>query len=155
MSVLKSKRSESRAEYIHVANQIYVYTINFVVKLSARYSRVLAESTANIASSVIEHCEESNSIFPSNEERKLQRESHLLEARAALTALDNRMAVIYEILSQNPQGCFSTANGNPVDASSAKDKLENLSQVLGELIDKENGILTNLIKTNCVRQSNY
>ena len=29
MSVLKSKRTESKAEYVNVANAIYIETINF------------------------------------------------------------------------------------------------------------------------------
>ena len=43
MSVLKQKRTTSKAEFINTANQIYVETINFLTRLSARYSRLIAE----------------------------------------------------------------------------------------------------------------
>ena len=38
MSVLKSKRTESKAEFVNTANQIYVEALNFLTRLSARYS---------------------------------------------------------------------------------------------------------------------
>ena len=43
MSVLKKKRSLSKAEFINVAHEIYIETIDFLTKLSARYSRLMAE----------------------------------------------------------------------------------------------------------------
>ena len=43
MSVLKKKRSLSKAEFINVAHEIYIETIDFLTKLSARYSRLIAE----------------------------------------------------------------------------------------------------------------
>ena len=40
MSVLKEKRTTSKAEYVNTANQIYVRTVDFLSCLSARYSRL-------------------------------------------------------------------------------------------------------------------
>lgn len=40
MSVLKAHRTESKAEFINVADKIYVETVNFLPRLSARYSRI-------------------------------------------------------------------------------------------------------------------
>ena len=42
MSVLKAHRSESKAEFVNTANQIYIQTINFLSRISARYSRLIA-----------------------------------------------------------------------------------------------------------------
>ena len=39
MSVLKNKRTTSKAEFVNTANEIYTETINFLSRLSARYSR--------------------------------------------------------------------------------------------------------------------
>ena len=39
MSVLKQKRAVSKAEFINVAYQIHVETLNFLTRLSARYAR--------------------------------------------------------------------------------------------------------------------
>ena len=53
MSVLKSKRTESKAEYVNVANAIYIETINFLTRISARYSRLIAEPVAKLAGEVM------------------------------------------------------------------------------------------------------
>ena len=55
MSVLKQKRTTSKAEFINTANQIYVETINFLTRLSARYSRLIAEPVAKLAGEIIDH----------------------------------------------------------------------------------------------------
>lgn len=88
MSVLKSKRTESKAEYVNVANAIYIETINFLTRISARYSRLIAEPVAKLAGEVIDHAEKANSIYPSDDQRRQLRKAHLLEARASLMALD-------------------------------------------------------------------
>ena len=104
MSVLKSKRTESKAEYVNVANAIYIETINFLTRISARYSRLIAEPVAKLAGEVIDHAEKANSIYPSDDQRRQLRKAHLLEARASLMALDVRLTHCYLIMTQNPQG---------------------------------------------------
>ena len=64
MSVLAQKRTTSKAEFINTAHQIYVETLNFLTRLSARYSRLIAEPVAKLAGEVIDHAEKANSIFP-------------------------------------------------------------------------------------------
>lgn len=70
MSVLKSKRTESKAEYVNIANAIYIETINFLTRISARYSRLIAEPVAKLAGEVIDHAEKANSIYPSDDQRR-------------------------------------------------------------------------------------
>ena len=91
MSVLKSKRSTSKAEYVNLANLIYTETVAFLTRLSARYARLLAEPVAALAGEVIDHTEKANSIFPKGAPNLELRKGHLLEARAALMALDVRL----------------------------------------------------------------
>lgn len=148
MSVLKAHRSESKAEYINTANKIYVQTINFLSRLSSRYSRLVAESVASLASEVVDNAEKANSIYPSDAARKEMRKQHLLESRAALMALDVHLAHCYELMMLNPAGCLSKSNGDNVNSSEAKKKLEHMSQELGELIDAENTMLTNVLKSD-------
>lgn len=57
MSVLKARRTTSKAEYVNTANQIYVETLNFLTRMSARYSRLLAEPVAKLAGEVVDHAE--------------------------------------------------------------------------------------------------
>lgn len=146
MSVLKSKRTTSKAEFVNTAHQIFVETLGFLTRLSARYSRLLAEPTAKLAGEVIDHAEKANSIFPSDPQRVELRKAHLLEARASLMALDVRLTHCYTLMSQNPQGCFTDGKGKSLPPSEAIEKLDRMAQSLGEKIDQENELLKGQIK---------
>lgn len=146
MSVLKQKRTTSKAEFINTANQIYVETINFLTRLSA-WSMISPASFA-IGSAISREyrAEKANSIFPSDQQRVSLRKAHLLEARASLMALDVRLTHVYLILNQNSEGAFTTSKGNAVKSQDAMEKLDKMAQNLGELIDKENELLKGAIK---------
>lgn len=146
MSVLKQKRVTSKAEFINTANQIYVETLNFLTRLSARYSRLIAEPVAKLAGEIVDHTEKANSIYPSDDQRRQLRKAHLLEARASLMALDVRLTHCYLVMNQNPEGCFTTSSGKSVNAEKATEKLEKMAQNLGELIDRENELLKGAIR---------
>ena len=146
MSVLKSKRTTSKAEFVNTAHQIFVETLGFLTRLSARYSRLLAEPTAKLAGEVIDHAEKANSIFPSDLQRVELRKAHLLEARASLMALDVRLTHCYTLMSRNPQGCFTDGKGKSLPPSEAMEKLDRMAQSLGEKIDQENELLKGQIK---------
>lgn len=146
MSVLKSKRTTSKAEFVNTAHQIFVETLGFLTRLSARYSRLLAEPTAKLAGEVIDHAEKADSIFPSDPQRVELRKAHLLEARASLMALDVRLTHCYTLMSQNPQGCFTDGKGKSLPPSEAVEKLDRMAQSLGEKIDQENELLKGQIK---------
>ena len=64
MSVLKAHRSESKAEFINTANKIYVQTINFLSRLSSRYSRLVADSVSGLAAEVLDNAEKRTVFFP-------------------------------------------------------------------------------------------
>ena len=119
MSVLKAQRSVSKMEFVNCAGEIYDETINFLTRLSARYSRLIAEPIAKLAGEVEDHAEKANSIYPSDDQRRALRKAHLLEARAPLMALDT---------------------------GKAKEKLDKMAQRLGDLIDRENELLKGQIK---------
>lgn len=63
-------------------------------------------------------------------------------------ALDVHLAHCYELMMLNPAGCFTKSNGDSVSSTDAKKKLERMSQELGELIDAENTMLTNVLKSD-------
>lgn len=148
MSVLKEKRTVSKAEYVNTANKIYVRTVDFLSRLSARYSRLLAADVAHLAGEVMDNTEKANNIFPSSAQRKAIRTGHLLEARAALNALDVRLTHCYMILSLNPQGAFTDAHGNKVSSQTAMRLLDNMAQELGELIDEEGKLISGVMDSD-------
>lgn len=152
MSVLKEKRTTSKAEYVNTANQIYVKTVDFLSRLSARYSRLIAADTARLAGQVMDRAEQANKIFPSDMQRKELRKAHHLEALAALSALDVRLTHCYEILYCNQQGAFTDSKGKSVPPKEAAERLDHMAQELGELIDQEETLLRNIMESDKKRK---
>ena len=152
VSVLKEKRTTSKAEYVNTANQIYVKTVDFLSRLSARYSRLIAADTARLAGQAMDHAEQANKIFPSDGQRKELRKAHHLEALAALSALDVRLTHCYEILYCNPQGAFTDSKGKSVPPKEAAERLDRMAQELGELIDQEETLLRNIMESDKKRK---
>ena len=146
MSVLKSKRRTSKAEFVNTANSIFLETVNFLTRLSARYSRIIAEPTAKIARDVRDRARRANEIFPSDPQKATLRRGHLIEAQAALGSLDEALSDVYQILILNPEGCFTTSTGKTVDASTASKKLDKMAQHLGDLIDRERELLAGALR---------
>lgn len=152
MSVLKEKRSVSKAAYVNTASQIYVETLAFLTRLSARYARLIAEPIAKLAGEVMDETEKANKIYPSDDQRKALRKGHLLEALASLSALDVRLTHCYAILAQNPEGCFTTAQGRTLKAAEATERLDSMAQSLGELIDQEQGLIRTVMDSDRKRK---
>lgn len=152
MSVLKQKRTVSKAEFVNTANQIYVDTLAFLTRLSARYSRLIAQDIAHLAGVVMDYAEMANKTFPSDEQRKIKRKGYLLEAQAALSALDVRLTHAYLVMSQNPQGCFTDGNGKTLPAAEATEKLDAMAQNLGELIDREGDLIKGTMESDKKRK---
>lgn len=150
MSVLSAKRTQSKAEYVNKANEIYVETIRFLTRLSSRYSRLIAEPVAKLAGEVIDECEKANSIYPSSPEKKSMRMQHLVEARASLRALDVRLTHCYIIMSKNPQGCFSDTAPKH-DGATAVIRLDRMADQLGSLIDDEDNLIRAVIQSDANR----
>ena len=96
----------------------------------------------------MDNCEEAQAIFPKDDIRKELRYKHLLEARAALMALDVHMSHVYELMTNNPQGCFMDSKGNCLSPSEAEKRLEKMAQSLGEKIDYENQLIQKVISSD-------
>ena len=88
MSVLKTHREISKAEYVNTANQIYRKSLWFLSRLSARFSRLLAVDTARLANEIVSNAEKANTMLPTDLTRYTLRKEYLLQARAFLGALD-------------------------------------------------------------------
>ncbi len=154
MSVLKSKRKESKAEFCNTARKIKIETRAFLSRLSARYARLDAPDILHLAREVADYCEKANSILPTDETRYNLRKEWLLNARASLNALDSDLLDVYETLIKNPEGAFSTSKGNPVKAEDAVHRLDYMAENLGWLIADEERLLTAMIKSDKERFKN-
>lgn len=99
----------------------------------------------------MDHTEKANKIYPSDEQRKAQRKAHLLEALASLSALDVRLTHAYLVMYQNPKGALR----RPAEKRSrprSRDKLDRWQQSLGELIDREDTLLRNILESDRKRK---
>jgi len=139
-------------EYVNTANQIYVETLDFLSRLSARYSRLIAPDVIHLASVVLDNSEEANSIYPAGRVKKELRQRHLLEALAALNALDVHLEHVYNILMLNPQGAFTDSKGNKLSKSEAVKKLDDMSDSLGGKIDFESECLKGILDSDKSRR---
>ena len=148
MSVLKAKRHESKAEYVNVADQIFVETMEFMARMSFRYQRILAADTMKLASEVLDHAEKANSIKVTDETSFKIRRAHLLEARAAVVALDVHMTHVWMILMTNPQGCFTNTKGETVPPKKAQGILDGMAESLGEKIDSFKGLCGGVMQSD-------
>ena len=141
MSVLKAHRSTSKAEFVNAANKIYTETLWFLSRLSARYSRLLAQDTIHLAHDIIANAEMANTMQPVDQVRFDLRQKYLLQARASLGALDVQLAHVYDLLMLNPEGAFDNK-----DKSGAIKKLDRMAENLGCLIDDEGKLLSGVLK---------
>ena len=63
-------------------------------------------------------------------------------------ALDVQLCHCYMVMMKNPQGCFTDAKGNNVPKKEAEERLETMSQTLGDLIDAEDELLKGTMKSD-------
>lgn len=148
MSVLKARRHESKAEFVNIADEIFAETMGFLARLSNRYQRLLAEDTMHLASLVLDHCECAQNIRICDQVTMNLRETHIVEARAKLMALDVHMSHIWLIITTNPQGCFTNTKGQTKTPKEALEILDKMAVSLGEKIDQEKNYLAKLLQTD-------
>ena len=152
MAVLKSNRNESQLQFLDTARDLEIFTLRNCVKFPKRYTFFITTEIVRLSQSVFNNVKAANSIFPSDPQRIDLRIGHLLEARAALMALDVRLAKCYRIMNKNPEGCFTTSTGRTVDAREAAEKLEAMADNLGAKIDRENDLLKGQIESTSKRR---
>lgn len=69
-----------------------------------------------------------------------------------ITTHDAAGGQLYLVMYQNPQGCFTAPSGKTVPPKEAMDKLDRMAQSLGELIDREDTLLRNILESDRKRK---
>ena len=92
-----------------------------------------------------------NSFYPSDGERLRERRNFFIEARGLLDALDTRVALIYDVLRNNPQGAFTNSDGKTLPPAEASKRIEKRVERIGQLIIKEKELLSKRIKNDRVK----
>jgi len=148
MSVLKSKRKESKVEFLRVANEIYEDTLWFLSRLSDRYQRFLCEHVMKLGCEVISETVKANHIIIQSKASYEARKIHLSEALSSLNALDVQLGHIWALLMRNPEGCFRNSAGESKPPSEAISKLNSMAENLGNKIEYEENMIKKIMKSD-------
>lgn len=105
------------------------------MKLSVRQQRLFAPDTTSLALKALNEAEMGNSTLIKDKNSYDIRTKHLLEAVAAMQALDVDMKHIWGILMTNPQGAFTNSKGKTISSGDAIIILDSMAESLGSKID--------------------
>lgn len=103
MSVYKSKRGKSSAQFVETARKLEVHTLEQCLKVPKRYTFYLTQKIMDHASGVYDEVVMANSIYPTNEHEAQLRRDHLIAANARLQALDRQLGLLAGVLWKNPE----------------------------------------------------
>ena len=132
MSVIKSKRGPSSAQFLETALQIQIFTLRQCVKFPKRYRILFTQYLTESATHACALVKKGNSIFPSNKHEAQLRRDCFLEAYAELQSLISQITTAYEMF--------------PVEESVIVEWMR--------LIQQELGLLKSLMKSDKQRYKN-
>ena len=97
LSVIRSARSTSEAQFLATARELQIYTIQKCVNFPKRYTFYVNQTLAAIATQVYEDVKRGNSIYPANQHEAQLRRDYFLNAGAELQNLVSQIEVAYEL----------------------------------------------------------
>ena len=103
MSVIRSKRGVSDAEFLATARKLQIFTIQKCVNaIPKRYTFYLATPLADSSRRVYEYVKRGNSINPTNAHEVQMRRDQFLLAVAELYSLVSQIELSHELLRFDP-----------------------------------------------------
>ncbi len=103
MSVIRSKRGESEAEFLATARKLQIATIQKCVNtIPKRYTFFISTPLADCARRVYEDVKRGNSINPTNQHEAQMRRDWFLQANAELYNLVGQIEVAHELIKFDP-----------------------------------------------------
>lgn len=118
-------------EFVLLSKKLYVEVIDLLSCMSARYGRLIAVPTAELAGEVQDYAVKANDVFPSDGQKLALRREYLLRCHAAAKALGERMDKVHEVLRSNPEGAFRNGKGITLNAEAALKKLHRMETDVG------------------------
>ncbi len=97
MSVIKSKRGPSSAQFLETAQQIQIYTLRQCVKFPKRYTILFTQNLTTTATNACSLVKKGNSIFPGNQHEAQLRRDCFMQAYAELQALISQITTAYDM----------------------------------------------------------
>lgn len=102
MAVLKSKRSESKMEFVEVARKLEAKVLSLCIRSPKRLTFFLTSEAMRLASAVHNEVRSANNTYPRNRHEAQLRRDHLTEGNNALMNLIPKLALLYDCLLENP-----------------------------------------------------
>lgn len=102
MAVLKSKRGESKMEFVETARKMEAKVLNLCIKSPKRYTYFVTSEIMRLASVVHNEVRSANNTYPRNKHEAQMRRDHLTEANNALMNLIPKLGLLYDALLENP-----------------------------------------------------
>ena len=102
MSVPRSKRGVSEAEFLHTARELQIFTLRRCKHIPKRYTFLVAKPLTNSAASVYEMAKSGNSIYPRNQHEAQLRRDYFNRAVAGVYSLVSQVEVCREMFSIPP-----------------------------------------------------
>lgn len=97
MSVLKSKRGESSAQFLETARELELYTLRQCVKFPKRYTFFITNEIVRLSQEVLNGVKSANSIYPTNSIEAQLRRNCFIEAYCSLQDLISQLSIAKEL----------------------------------------------------------
>lgn len=146
MSVYASKRSESKAEFIKVAQDLATYTLEQIKKFPKSYQFNLVGDIYRLSSEIHENVLRANSYYIHKgmlEQDFLKREAHLADARSAIFALSGKLTMTFAAVMK----------GN--NFLGDKKKASNIFKEWARLLNYEAALVKGVIESDKKRYKRY
>lgn len=146
MSVYASKRSESKAEFIKIAQDLAIYSFEQIKKFPKSYQFTLVNDIYRLSSEIHENVLRANSYYihkGMSEQDFLKREAYLADARSAIFALSGKLTITFAMVIK----------GN--NFLGDKKKTSNMFKEWARLLNYETALLKGVIESDKKRYKRY
>ena len=99
MSVLESKRQESKVQFLETARNLEIFTLQHCAKFPKRYAYTITNNIINLSISIYNELKSANSIFPTNKEEVQMRKNCFIKANCELQALISQLDIARGVLN--------------------------------------------------------
>lgn len=146
MSVYASQRSESKAEFIKVAQNLATYTLDQMKKFPKNYKHNICDRLVNLALEIHEDVTRANSVYMHKnmlEQDFLFREKYFTKARSAIFTMSSLLTIVFAYILK----------GN--NFLGDKKKASTIFKEWARLLNHEAALLKGVVESDKARYKKY
>lgn len=103
MSVCTSTRGYGSAQFVETARQLEEHAFEQCLETPSRYTFLLTQRIMDLSATVFDRVVAAHSVYPIIQREAQERRDYLIEANAALQALDRQLGILAGVLWKNPE----------------------------------------------------